>query len=194
MGPRPFTEVPPSAAWLHNDARIGFEVVHFRQEDGGHLAAGCTTAHEGGRSWIVDYEIHLNEHWVTCTARVRARLGPAPKTVSLDHDGVGGWRIDGVPAPHLDGCFDIDLESSAMTNALPVHRHTMRANEPTSAPAAYVRAVGLEVERLEQRYTRVNDDAHRYDYRAPAFDFGCELIYDESGLVLHYPGIAHRAG
>lgn len=30
----------------------------------------------------------------------------------------GGWR----PGPRLDGCFDVDLESSSMTNTLPVHR------------------------------------------------------------------------
>jgi hypothetical protein len=29
---------------------------------------------------------------------------------------------------------------------------------------------------------------------APAFDFACRLTYDESGLVLDYPGIAVRAG
>jgi hypothetical protein len=65
-----------------------------------------------------------------------------------------------------------------------------------AAPAAYVRAVGLAVERLEQSYLRAPDEAarQRYDYAAPAFDFACRLTYDESGLVLDYPGIAVRAG
>lgn len=65
-----------------------------------------------------------------------------------------------------------------------------------AAPAAYVRAAGLDVERLEQRYVRVADEGprQRYDYAAPAFDFACRLDYDEYGLVLGYPGIAVRAG
>ena len=52
------------------------------------------------------------------------------------------------------------------------------------------------MERLEQTYLRVPDEAarQRYDYAAPAFDFACRLTYDESGLVLDYPGIAVRAG
>ena len=33
----------------------------------------------------------------------------------------------------------------------------------------------------------------RYRYAAPAFGFTSTLIYDESGLVLDYPGIAVRA-
>ncbi len=31
-------------------------------------------------------------------------------------------EVDGEPAPHLDGVLDVDLESSALTNAFPVHR------------------------------------------------------------------------
>jgi hypothetical protein len=54
----------------------------------------------------------------------------------------------------------------------------------------------LAVERLEQTYTRVDDEdgVEQYDYEAPAFDFGCRLAYDHSGLVLQYPGIARRSG
>jgi hypothetical protein len=114
---------------------------------------------------------------------------------TLQSDGSGGWWIDGEPAPHLDGCLDVDLESSSFTNALPVHRLELRVGEQADAPAAYVRSVDLRVERLEQRYTRLEDDAgrERYHYAAPTFDFECELLYDKSGLLLDYPGIAARA-
>jgi hypothetical protein len=83
-----------------------------------------------------------------------------------------------------------------MTNALPVRRMRLASGARAAAPAAYVRAVGLAVERLEQAYLRVADEAthQRYDYTAPTFDFACRLTYDESGLVLEYPGIAIRAG
>jgi hypothetical protein len=41
--------------------------------------------------------------------------------------------------------------------------------------------------------TDAGGSRERYDYTAPAFDFRCELVYDEYGLVLDYPGIAVRA-
>ena len=87
-------------------------------------------------------------------------------------------------------------EASALTNALPVRRMGLPVGGGAAAPAAYVRAVGLAVERLEQTYVRITDEAacQRYDYAAPAFDFAARLVYDESGLVLDYPGIAVRAG
>jgi hypothetical protein len=114
----------------------------------------------------------------------------------LEADGMGSWRINGKPAPHLGGCLDVDLESSAMTNTLPVHRIDLNVGEKAAAPAAYVRAVGLAAERLEQTYERIADDAgrQRYLYAAPLFGFTCRLVYDHTGLVLDYPGIAVRAG
>jgi len=79
---------------------------------------------------------------------------------------------------------------------LPVHRLQLGVGQSADAPAAYVRALTLGAERLEQRYTRADDDDDdqpRYDYQAPQFAFSCRLAYDASGLVINYPGIAHRA-
>ncbi len=114
--------------------------------------------------------------------------------VRLERDLRGGWRVDGTDAPHLDGCADIDLEASVFTNAFPVHRLGLAVGQSADAPAAYVRAPELAVERLEQRYTRVEGDGRqsRYDYAAPSFGFRARLVYDEFGLVLEYPGIAVR--
>ena len=116
------------------------------------------------------------------------------RTVRLETDGRGSWLVDGGAAPHLDGCFDVDLESSSLTNAFPVNRLRLAPGDEADAPAAYVRALDLAVERLEQRYVRIDDGTglERYDYTSPAFDFRCELTYDAAGLVLDYPGIASR--
>ena len=151
----------------------------------------------GGRAGLGrrHYEIHVDNAWSTRTARVTGRTSAGSRTVVLDTDGRGRWRVDGRSAPHLEGCLDVDLESSAMTNTLPVHRLSLRPKQRAAAPAAYVRAVDLTVERLEQEYIRTSDEAQqRYDYTAPAFDFACQLAYDEAGLLLTYPGIATRAG
>jgi len=191
----PFLPPPPSAAWAHREARAGFEVVYFQSHDDGHLVIGATTAVEGGQSWIVDYEIRVDVGWRTRSARVTGRSTTGARRRLLEGNGGGRWSIDGEPAPHLDGCLDVDLESSAMTNALPVHRLALTPDATVQAPAAYVRALDLSVERLEQQYTRTTDQdgRQRYDYTAPAFDFSCRLVYDEAGLVMAYPGIAVRA-
>ena len=190
-----FAATPATAAWSHRDARSGFEVVYFHGLDNGHQIDGCTAAVEDGQTWFVEYGITLDADWLTRAARVTSRSASGRRSVLLEADGAGHWLVDGEAAPHLDGCLDVDLESSAMTNALPVHRMTLPVGGRAAAPAAYVRAADASVERLEQEYLRAADQgAHQcYDYAAPAFEFACRLVYDESGLVLSYPGIAVRA-
>lgn len=187
--------LPSAAAWRHRDARQGFEVVYFHTADGGYRVDGYTTAVEDDQPWVVEYTILVDASWTTRGARVTARWPTGTRQIEIEADGRGRWQVDGAYAAHLDGCLDVDLESSSMTNALPVRRAAMSVGERASLPAAYVRALDLSVERLEQEYLRVADEGgnQRYDYTAPRFDFRCRLVYDPSGLVLDYPGIAVRA-
>jgi hypothetical protein len=97
--------------------------------------------------------------------------------------------------PELAGCRDVDLEASAFTNALPVNRLRLELGARAEAPAAWVRAADLSVERLEQTYARVPDerpDGSQYAYEAPELEFTARLVYDRFGLVVDYPGIAVR--
>jgi hypothetical protein len=191
-----FRPLPKAAAWQHRDARTGFEVAYFEARGDGYQIEGCTTAIEGGQPWAVSYAIELEANWTTRHARISGQSPAGTRHTVLETAGDGRWSVDGNAASHLDGCLDVDLESSAMTNALPVHRMSLQPGARASAPAAYVRVAGLGVERLEQEYLRIIDESsrQRYDYAAAAFQFTARLVYDESGLVLEYPGIAVRAG
>jgi uncharacterized protein len=185
-----FVVLPSVASWRHEGARAGFEVAFFAVDDRGPRVEGTTTATEDGTSWIVNYEIQLDTSWLTRSARITGRSGSSTVATVIEADGMGHWKIDGVAAPHLQGCLDLDLEASAMTNTFPVHRLCLPAERAVAAPAAYVRAVGLSVDRLEQTYSR-SGEGH-YDYAAPEFNFACRLVYDQHGLILDYPGIATR--
>jgi hypothetical protein len=164
-------------------------------EGGTTRADGTTTGLQDGDTWVVSYSLLLDELWRTRTARVSSRTAAGQTELLLESDGDGHWLVDGKASTDLDGCFDVDLESSALTNALPIHRLHLKVGERGEAPAAYVRASSLSVERLEQSYVRVHGAADRqqFDYEAPAFDFRCRLEYDDQGLVLNYPGIASRS-
>jgi hypothetical protein len=189
-----FHSPPASAAWRHRDAREGFEVVFVNPDRDGYRLEGATAAVENGDAWVVEYEITVSQRWLSRGAMLSGRSASGVHELRLEADGAGHWRINGSPASHLDGCLDVDLESSALTNAFPAHRLGLEVGQEADAPAAYVRALDFSVERLEQRYVRLENDGdrERYHYTAPGFGFECQLLYDESGLVIEYPGIAIR--
>jgi uncharacterized protein len=189
-----FIALPATAAFAHQDARSGFEVVYFESSDEGCRIDGSTAAVEDRQTWVVEYRIILDSAGCTRNAHVVSRSRTGSRSVVLATDGAGQWTVNGQAASGLDGCLDVDLESSAVTNALPVRRLSLATGERAEAPAAYIRALDVSVERLEQTYERAADQGPRscYDYTAPAFEFSCRLVYDESGLVVAYPGIAVR--
>jgi uncharacterized protein len=200
---------PLIAAYRHQDAREGFEVVTVTTGGSGLRLHGQTAAVEEGAAWSVRYEIVLDDRWRTYRAEVWGLAADGERRVVIELDRAGTWRVDGAPRPDLDGCLDVDLESSACTNTIPVHRMGLAVGDESEAPAVYVRAEDLRVERLEQTYRRApspDDDSAdstdgadgaggattTYAYSAPVFDFSCDLTYDAGGLVLDYPGIATR--
>jgi uncharacterized protein len=188
------SHLPPAAAWRHHGAREGFETVFFARDAGGLHLRGGTTAIEDGRAWFVQYEIVVGDDWCTQRADVSSSSVRGSHRSLIERIGSGSWRVDGVARPDLDGCLDVDLESSACTNAMPVHRMQLSIGQASDAPAVYVRAVDGVVERIEQRYRRLADDGGpaRYHYVSPQFSFEANLAYDEWGLVVDYPGLATR--
>lgn len=160
-------------------------------DEAGRTLTGHTDALEAGVAWSVGYSIEADAFWRTTHVHATCRTALGHRTTSLERRDGDRWYVDGEHRAHLDGCVDVDFESSSVTNTLPVHRLELPGGLPVSAPAAFVRAEDLRVERLEQTYTRLDDDG-RFAYESSTFDFACELTYDRSGLLLDYPGIAIR--
>lgn len=185
---------PRSAAWRHISARDGFEVTFCESTPDGWRLRGETSAVEQGAAWAVAYAIETGGEWRTRRVEVRLRGVAGDSALLLEQPGDGRWLVDGRPEPLLDGCVDVDLESSVVTNTLPVHRLDLADGFLRAAPAAFVRAHDLRVERLEQTYQLLapTSEGLMVAYTSPTFDVACTLRYDAAGLVLDYPGLAVR--
>lgn len=156
---------------------------------------GHTAAVDETTPWSIAYDILAGPDWRTRHVHAWSVSPSGDREVTLETDGSGAWSVDGEPRADLQGCLDIDLESSVCTNTLPVHRLGLQVGEAADAPAVYLRAADLSVERLDQRYRRVRSRGRqqRYGYTSPAHRYAGQLVFDQSGLILHYPGIAARA-
>jgi uncharacterized protein len=182
----PDAALPTFAAWRFVGAVDGFEVVY----PDAHRLRGHTSAVEQGRAYAVRYDIALDDRWRTREVRVSSDTVEGERSTVLLSDGDGHWTVDGADAPHLDGLVDVDLEASACTNTLPVHRLSLPVGEEVVAAAVYVRALDLSVTRLDQTYRRRGD--RTFDYVSEGGAFRAVLEYDDAGLIVDYPGIAVR--
>jgi hypothetical protein len=115
-------------------------------------------------------------------------------SLELRTDGNGLWTIGGQHRAELDGCLDLDLEASVVTNTIPVHRLALGVDQEGESPAVFVRSNDLAVERLDHTYRRLPDaeDAFLFDYRSPRFGYHDILRFGSDGLALDYPGIGVR--
>lgn len=190
---RKFSALPRSAAWriLGEPAREGFEIAHFEQQRGGVVIRGTSLGTEGGKLWSIRYVIELDAAWCTRRASIESESG---ERLKLQSDGKGRFRVNGKRDARLDGCLDVDLEASLVTNMMPAHRLALRVGQSSEAPAVYVRSNKLKVERLEQRYARLPDEERQviFDYESPRFGYRAALRFARDGLVVDYPHIGTR--
>ena len=112
------------------------------------------------------------------------------RRLTLDRTTRGAWAVDGRSRPDLAGAFEIDLAVSPFTNTLPIRRLGLAVGESADITTAYVDFPSLEVLADPQRYTRLAATTYRYESRDT--DFTREIMVDDDGLVLDYPGLFVR--
>ena len=186
-----FSALPRAGAWRFVAPQAGFEVTRFEMRKQGAVLSGTSVGMEAGEPWSLRYVIQLDARWHTRSATIENDSG---QRLQVRTDGAGRWLVNGRRYPLLDGCLDLDLEASLVTNMAPVRRLALRVNEKSEAPAAYVRHWNLKVERLEQTYRRVADGngCFRFDYDSPRFGYHARLEFARDGLVVDYPRIGRR--
>ena len=90
----------------------------------------------------------------------------------------------------LDGADFFDVGFSPLFNSLPVLRDGLLERGPArDYVMRWVDVPSLEVSRSNQRYEPLGDRRVRF----ASGDFAADIVFDEAGFVLDYPGIATRA-
>ena len=117
------------------------------------------------------------------------------RTIRLYADGAGNWRDDkGNPLDALQGCIDVDIMVTPLTNTLPIRRLQLAPGESREICVVYIAAPDLSIRPLWQRYTRLDDvdGGQHYRYESLESGFTADLPVDDDGFVVDYPGIWRR--
>jgi len=133
----------------------------------------------------VRYEIKVSPTWETGHVHLSCSNGPTTTRLTLARNNQGHWQCNDVARPELDGCFDIDLGITPSTNTLPIRRLNLAVGEKASVDAAWVQFPSLEIARLPQTYTRIDESTYYYH---SASGFETYLSVNAAGLTITYDG------
>lgn len=173
----------------------GIEHLQLTSGQDGIVADGVIIGLAEGRPFRASYLIRCNGAWRVRELQV-SLLVPHQRQLHLHADGEGHWTITGgEPYPPLDGCLDVDLSATPLTNTLPIRRLGLRPGDSADIMVAFIVVPALSVTPRPQRYTRLEDDhdgGARYRYESRDGDFTADLPVDIDGLVGDYPGLFRR--
>jgi uncharacterized protein len=163
----------------------GHEFARLQSLDSGYCLSGTAVFVHDTQPCRMNYSIDCDSEWRTISLAVQGWISGAAISRSIRAAG-GRWLIDGVEAPQVSGCIDVDLNFSPSTNLLSIRRLNLQVGESANVLAAWLRFPELTLEPLAQRYQRTGEVAYQYVSNAGAF--ARDLKVDHSGFVLEYPG------
>lgn len=139
----------------------------------------------------LSYRLAWDESWQLREGSLSAATGRFTRTLKLETDGEGRWRLDGERVEALDGCRDVDIWPTPFTNSFPIRREPLEIGERRQFRVAWVFAPDLKVQAQVQAYTRLAERRYLFE-SLDGSSFAAELAVDRDGIVIDYPGLFRR--
>lgn len=173
-----------SALWRRIDMP-GHEAVRiYEGEDGWYLDGAAIFLFED-RPCRLEYLVECDSEWRTNFVTVDGFVGDEVVAIEIENED-GVWYMNGEEIADVNGCTDIDLNFSPVTNLLPIKRSGLGVGESESVRAAWLRFPSFSLEPLEQTYTRKSESL--YNYRSTT-GFEKDITVDDFGVVVEYPDL-----
>jgi uncharacterized protein len=162
----------------------GHEFAHFSSVGEKYFLEGSAIFVYEADCCQLNYQIECRNNWETSRVKVSGYLGNENIEIEIFADSNKRWSLNGKQVATVDGCTDIDLNFSPVTNSLPIRRLEMKIGEKAKVRAAWLRFPSFELEPLEQIYERISENSFLYESAGGAFR--AEIETDNFGLAIKY--------
>ena len=179
-------------AWERADDARGHSVARVEELADAWLFHGSEVL-VGDETLSCTFSVVVGTDWVTRHVEVSAVSAAGEARRVLDAAD-GRWTVDGAARPDLDGCVDVDIAATPLTNTFPIRRLAhLDVGEQATSGVAWVDVPALGVTRVDQTYERLPDQVGmaRWRYSDPLHG-AFVLSVDTEGLVVDYEGFARR--
>ena len=181
--------------WTPDD-EPGIEDVRVTYDADGVRFSGMVARLWEGRPLRASYRLVCDAGWrVRELYLIGESEATGEHTVHVLADGAGAWQDSASqPIAALQGCIDVDIMLTPLTNTLPIRRLALSTDETREITVVYVSAPDFTLRPFRQRYTRLADAGgrQRYRYESVASGFTADLSADDDGFVVEYPSIWRR--
>ncbi|MBW4719692.1 putative glycolipid-binding domain-containing protein [Saccharothrix obliqua] len=159
-------------------------------------ASGRIVAAGPDEQFSASFEVSVGETGAVTRLLLRTATVSEERQISVSRSSEGVWLVDsgsGAERADFDGALDVDVQSAVLFNAIPIRRLGLH-REPGEhvLPVVYVSLPDLEVRLLRQAYRTVSVGEDRSVVAYESGDYRQDITVDRDGLVLDYPGVAHR--
>lgn len=157
-----------------------------------HADSALLAVDEEGEPFRLAYRLQWDEQGLLRQADLEAHRHAQARSLSLRVDPAGRWLDEqGTQLRRLDGCVDIDIWPTPLTNSFPIWRSRLQVGQRAEFRMAWVCAPELTVEAKPQAYTRLQERVYLFE-SLDGSGFKAELAVDEQGFVIDYPGLFSR--
>jgi uncharacterized protein len=179
-----------TVAWRRTDGGPGHGLARVERRPGGWVCFGAEVLAGEGTLMSCSFRVELDHAWATRQVEVQSVSAEGERRLVLSADDDHRWRRGGERAPDLDGCVDVDIAATPLTNTFPIRRlAALPAGAAVTFPVAWVDVPALGVNRVDQTYRRLGAVRWVYADRAHGSFL---LTVDDDGLVVDYTGFATR--
>jgi len=136
--------------------------------------------------YAVDYKLIIDKDWTMLEFLIESEINTIKTKITgkkqQDH-----WEINNMIHPELKGFKYIDISLTPFTNTLPINNLILTENHSQKIKVIYLDVLNNHIKPAEQQYTKTS--AAGYLYENIETDFKADIVVDENGLVIHYPGL-----
>lgn len=161
----------------HESARM------FLLDSSWHLSGTAVFVHER-QPCRLDYLLRCDLQWQTSSAKVAGWVGNKMIDIEVLVDANRRWSLNGEECVEVNGCIDLDLNFSPITNLLPIRRLNLAVRQQVTVTAAWLSFPSFRFEQLEQMYRRVGVSS--YYYESAGGSFVADLDVNDVGFVTRY--------
>ncbi|WP_347216489.1 putative glycolipid-binding domain-containing protein [Chryseobacterium sp.] len=136
--------------------------------------------------YTVDYQLIIDLHWNIQEFVIESEVNTGKNKLTgkkLQNE----WEINDVINPDFKEFPFIDISLTPFTNTLPINNLQLAENDSQEIKVIYIDVLNHLVKPVTQQYTKI--DRNTYHYNNLQTDFKSDILVDENGLVVNYPGL-----